>query len=190
MLVEWVGANVGDLGMVLISTVITYAAILCFTRIAGLRSFSKMSAADFAMTVAVGSLFASTISSAKPPLVVGLFALAMLFAGQWLVAYLRRVTRRARWLVDNQPLLLMNGARILEDNLARANVTRSDLYAKLREANALSLDQIRAVVFETTGDISVLHSSDPDTQLDPTLLEGVAGADRIAVSAGERRFGK
>lgn len=45
------------------ATVVVYGAILYYTRLTGLRSFSKMSASDFAMTVAVGSLFASTAVS-------------------------------------------------------------------------------------------------------------------------------
>jgi len=41
--------------MILVSSCTVYAAILLYTRIVGPRSFSKMSSADFAMTIAVGS---------------------------------------------------------------------------------------------------------------------------------------
>lgn len=63
------------MGMVMLSAAVTYIALLLFTRIAGLRSFSKMSAADFAMTVAVGPLFASTMSSANSSLLLGVLAI-------------------------------------------------------------------------------------------------------------------
>lgn len=45
--------------------------------------------------------------------------------------------------------------------------------AKLREANVLDLSQVRAVVFESTGDIAVLHTTDSDQELKDWLLEGV-----------------
>jgi uncharacterized membrane protein YcaP (DUF421 family) len=67
----------------------------------------------------------------------------------------------------------------LHENLRRANVTEDDLRAKLREANVLTWDQVRAVVLETTGGISVLHTDDPDTRLEPELLENVRGAERL-----------
>jgi hypothetical protein len=35
------------------------------------------------------------------------------------------------------------------------------------------------VVLETTGGISVLHTDDPDTRLEPELLENVRGAERL-----------
>ena len=53
----------------------------------------------------------------------------------------------------NTPLLLMKGGEILHDNLSKANVSKGDLYGKLREANVISFKEIRAVVFEVTGDI-------------------------------------
>jgi len=178
---EWTWADGNELLMVIISVVVVYAAILVYTRIVGLRSFSKMSACDFAMTVAVGSLFASTVSSSGPPLSIGLVALGSLFAGQWALA----VVRKFKWaskLIDNKPLLLMAGAEILDDNLQKANVTRADLFGKLREANATNFDQVLAVVFESTGDISVLHSSDADAKLDQEFVKDVEGNERLDVT--------
>lgn len=180
-LYEWTVASWGELAAVAISSVSTYAAIILFTRVAGLRSFSKMSAADFAMTVAVGSIFAATISSAKPALAIGVAALALLFAGQLLLGYLRQKLPVMQSVVDNKPLLLMAGDSIIEENLQRAHVTRNDIYGKLREANALNYDEVLAVVFETTGDISVLHSKDGDAKLERDFLEGVVGAERLFV---------
>lgn len=156
-----------------ISVVVVYAAIIALTRLVGLRSLSKMSASDFVMTLAVGSLMATSISSASPQLPLALFILALVFASQWLIARLRRKWPSARDVVDNAPVLLMEGPTLLRDNMAATNITEADIYAKLREANVLSLDQVRALVFETTGDISVLHTSDPERQLEPEILSRV-----------------
>ncbi len=175
----WTTSPVGDIAMVLVSAAVIYAIILLYTRFTGLRSFSKMSAADFAMTVAVGSLFASTISSPDPTIILGAVALATLFAGQWILATLRRQSGWFSKLVDNEPLLLMAGSTILEENLRKANVTRADVFGKLREANALNYDHVLAVIFETTGDISVLHSSDPDAALEKNFVKNVIGHERL-----------
>lgn len=179
MFEKWMTGQFAEIPMVFLSGLIAYLGILLYTRVVGLRSLSKMSAADFVMTVAVGSLFASTTSLAAPSLVIGLSALATLYAGQWGLAWLRRESQMFGKLVDNQPLLLMSRRQILEENLKRANVTRSDLFGKLREANALNYDQVLAVVFETTGDISVLHATDANARLEPDFFESVIDADRL-----------
>ena len=149
-----------------------YIGIILFTKWSGKRSFSKMSSFDFAMTVAIGSLFATVILSSSVNLTKGLIGLAMLYLLQMSVALLRRF-KIVQSLVDNRPLLLMDGETILHENLRKARLTESDLRAKLREAKVIELTEIRAVVFETTGDISVLHTADHSKRLNDYLLEDV-----------------
>ncbi|MFG0256147.1 MAG: hypothetical protein ACF787_13795, partial [Rhodopirellula sp. JB053] len=45
---QWTSASLGEVTMVVLSSVVIYAVILAYTRFSGLRSFSKMSASDFA----------------------------------------------------------------------------------------------------------------------------------------------
>ena len=63
---------------------------------------------------------------------------------------------------------------ILEENLKKTNVGEGDLIAKLREANVIHFGQVLAVILESTGDMSVLHSSEYD-DLPEKLLMGVEG---------------
>jgi len=170
---DWIYTNWTAATMTVVSTVVFYFAIILFTRISGLRSFSKMSAFDFAMTIALGSLFASVVSSPSPPLLLGLLTLGLLYLGQSSIALGRRWSS-LQHLVDNTPLLLMADGQILESNLQKANVTRNDIRAKLREHNVHRYDKVKAVVFETTGDLSVLHDADNST-FDDDLLSDVRG---------------
>ena len=179
MFEKWIFDGWQQIPMVLLSGGITYAGVLLYTRIVGLRSLSKMAAPDFLMTIAVGSLFASTIALSTPTLVIGLTALAVLYFGQWLLAILRVQIPSFSKFIDNSPLLLMAGDQMIEENLKRANLSRSDVYGKLREANALNYSHVHAVVFEATGDISVLHSNDPDQKLEADFFENVIGAERL-----------
>ncbi|WP_036158704.1 DUF421 domain-containing protein [Maribacter forsetii] len=148
-----------------------YMAIILLTRIIGKRSFSKMSSFDFAMTVAVGSIVATTILSSSVKLIEGLVGLAMVYVLQISIAMARR-NRTVQNIVDNSPLLLMDGEKIIPSNLRKARVTEGDLRSKLREANVTELSQIKAVIFETTGDISVLHKED-DSPLDLWIMKDV-----------------
>jgi uncharacterized membrane protein YcaP (DUF421 family) len=169
----WINTTWVAVAMVVLSTIGIYISLICFTRIAGLRSFSKMSSFDFAITVAIGSLIASTILAKDPPLLLAIVALGILFVVQMVVASLRGSSTIMSKLVDNQPLLLMDNERMLEENLKKAKVTHADLRAKLREANVTQMSQIKAVVMEATGDISVLHHQDEEHELDPILLKEV-----------------
>jgi uncharacterized membrane protein YcaP (DUF421 family) len=157
-----------ELASAAVAALAIYVFVIVATRLSGLRSFATMSSFDFAMTVAIGSLIASA-ASGQVALAAVATGIAVLYVAQAVVAVLRRHGLLAG-LVDNSPLLLIENGQILEDNLASARMTRDDLRAKLREANVHEVAQVHAVVFETTGDVSVLHG---DGQLDPDLLQGV-----------------
>ena len=160
---SWIGV-----GLVALSTTLMLLGIVVIVRVAGLRSFSKMSSFDFAVTVALGSLL-GTVALGSSSLVDGLVAASTLIVVQILIA-LGRARFGLGAVVDNRPLLLMADGKLLTSNMARARVTANDLRAKLRAANVRSYDRVDAVVLETTGDISVLHGDDA---LDPDLLADV-----------------
>jgi len=169
---KWFEASWTSLIAICITAVGIYLAVIIFTRLAGKRSFSKMSSFDFAMTVAIGSIIASTVLSKSVSLLQGIVGLAMVYILQIFVAVLRK-SSKVETLIDNQPLLLMEKTTIYYENLNKARVTESDLRSKLREANVLELSQVHAVVFEATGDISVLHSKDENEELEDWLMQGV-----------------
>lgn len=175
---SWLTTSLGAAAMVVATALGIYASVLILTRIAGLRSFAKISGFDFAMTVAIGSLIASAIITPDPPLLQAAVGLAAIYGLQISVAIFRQRSAAVRGIVDNAPLLLMDGSRVLHDNLREARITEADLRAKLREANVLRMEEIRAVVMETTGTISVLHGDPDGPGLEPDLLEGVERGSR------------
>ncbi|MFP7569612.1 DUF421 domain-containing protein [Marivita sp. S2033] len=144
--------------------------VILLVRIVGLRSFSKMTNFDFVMTVAMGSLLAGAAQTGTwLDLLQTLVAMASLFAVQYGVAQMRQRFDTFDTLVQNTPVFLMKNGVILHDMLRQTRVSEDDLIAKLREANALDLNKVHAVVLETTGDVSVLHGD----QVDEVLLDGI-----------------
>ncbi|MCK0125638.1 DUF421 domain-containing protein [Gelidibacter sp. F2691] len=157
--------------LILLSTICIYFAVILYTRIFGKRSFSKMSSFDFAMTVAVGSMIASTILSDSVSFLEGAVGLLVVYSLQLAAAFLRRFTW-FRKLIDNEPTLLMDGETLLRDNMKAVRVTEGDIRSKLREANVIKLSAIKAVIFESTGDMVVLHKDDNEV-VDDWLLKDV-----------------
>ncbi|MGB3736594.1 MAG: YetF domain-containing protein [Ilumatobacter sp.] len=168
MFADWIWTSWEQAGLIILSSVLMVAIMIAIIRIAGLRSLSKMSSFDFAVTVAIGSILAGTVSTSTP-VANGAVAIAALLAVQAAIALLRRFASFGG-VVDNTPVLLMRDGEFVPSALSSCRVTRDDVVAKLREANVLQLSEVRAVILETTGDISVLHG---DTPIDSILLDGV-----------------
>lgn len=153
-------------------TMIGVLWVIGLVRLVGLRSFSKMTSFDFVITVASGSLLAGAAqASSWSTFGQAILALTAIFAVQWFIARARKESDTFEDALQNEPIILMRNGTIDENALTQTRVARSDLIAKLREANVLQFQSVRAVVLETTGDISVLHGED----LEDALLEGVRG---------------
>lgn len=170
---DWIYSPDDPLLQVLGGCLLMFLAIIIITRLVGLRSFAKFTTYDFAITVAIGSIISSTLTSSTS-IAHGATAIAGLLSLTYFGAWLQRKSEAVDTVISNRPLLLMKGSEILHENLKRAKVQESELIAKLREANVISFDQVVAVVLETTGDVSVLHRAVTDSnELDKRILETV-----------------
>ncbi|MDT0617532.1 DUF421 domain-containing protein [Salinisphaera sp. P385] len=171
MWIDWFAPAATPVVWVVLSTLGMYITILLFARWSGVRSFAQMSAFDIAVTIAIGSLLATTVASRNPPLIQGMAALVTLYGIQLLVSRLRKRFRAVERVTDNRPILLMGpGGKLKPANLAVARVTEDDLRAHLRAANVEEIASVQAVVMEGTGSINVLHGAG---RVDPWLLQGV-----------------
>ncbi|MHA7943993.1 DUF421 domain-containing protein [Formosa sp. 3Alg 14/1] len=137
-----------------------FTIIIVLTRVFGLRTFAKMSSFDFASTVAIGSVLASIILNSNYSIVKGGIALATIIGFQTVFAFLVRKSEFFRKIFTNKPQIIMWNGKILHEKLKSCNVSEDNLIAKLREANVHDFDEVKAVIFESTGDISVIHNSE------------------------------
>ena len=176
---NWVFATLPILAKVLLTVVAIFSLVILITRISGLRTFAKMSNIDFASTIAIGSILATVVMHPDQSILKGAVALAGVVTFQSIFSLVARKSDYLRKILSNEPILLMYNGKILHDNLASANVSTDELIAKLREANTIDFDQVLAVVLETTGDMSVMHTSQQKRLL-PKMLQGVRGIPKNA----------
>jgi len=158
--------------IITVSVFLIFTLLVVIVRIAGLRTFAKMTSFDFATTIALGSVLATICINPETSIGNGSVALVAIVVFQVLFAAVQRRFSLFRKVMTNKPVLLMKDGCIIQRNLDSTNLHRSELIAKLREANVLRFDQVKAVVLESTGDVSVLHSDPKDgVQLEKRLLD-------------------
>lgn len=67
---------------------------------------------------------------------------------------------------------MKDGENLLFKNMSQAKITEEDIINKLRECNITRRSQIKALVFETSSDLSVL-SNKTEEELNPWILKCV-----------------
>ena len=164
-----------------ITGIVLCFGLILFTRLMGLRSFAKLTSYDFAMTVAVGSILASTVLSKSPSLSKGLLAIAVLFILQGSVSFLCRKVKPFKKAVDNEPIVLMAHGEYYWDNIAEASLSKHDIGTVLRKNGIKSKSQVFALVMETTGDMSVIKQDDTIPDID--LFEDIRECEHLINNA-------
>ena len=153
---EWFGASWATIGYVVAGTVAMYLSTLIAVRVAGRRTVAQLSAFDVIITIAIGSLLASACVSAYPSYAQAIVALVTLLLLQIVVAAARRRFSGLSRLLEFEPrVVVRDGSVDLDESLLGAQLTRGELESALRHQGVFDLGQVRLVVLEPTGKVSV-----------------------------------
>jgi uncharacterized membrane protein YcaP (DUF421 family) len=154
-----------------------YVALVLLLRISGKRTLSKMNAFDFVVTVALGSTLATVLLNQSVSLLEGVLAFGLLIGMQYLVTFL---SVRSRWVaqsVKSEPALLLYDGQMLAAALKAERVTEGEVLAAVRAAQVSSLQDVKAVILETDGSLSVTKHGDSAASEPPSAL---ANLDRVS----------
>jgi uncharacterized membrane protein YcaP (DUF421 family) len=156
-----------DLKNLFILAPFAYFALVAVLRIGGKRTLSKMNSFDFIVTVAMGSILASTLLSTTTSLSEGILATFLLVALQYTVTF---TASRSQWfckVIKSDPTLLLYQGKILEKALKQEHIADSELMAALRKEGYHHWEEVGAVVLENDGSLSVIPLQDSEDY--PTL---------------------
>jgi uncharacterized membrane protein YcaP (DUF421 family) len=151
-----------------------YVTLLVFLRLSGSRTLSTMNAFDFIVTVAIGSVFGRALTAKAVPLAEAIAAFALLVALQYTVTWLQ-----VRWpvfgrVVTNPPKLLYFRGEFLRDEMRKERVPEAELQTVVRKADHGSLEEVEAVVLESSGEFSVVPSVENPEAFGEALDEDIA----------------
>ncbi|MGB3798303.1 MAG: DUF421 domain-containing protein, partial [Lewinella sp.] len=86
---DWLTAPWDVLLKTAASALAVFIIIVVYVRIAGLRTFAKMSSFDFASTIAIGSILAAVVMNTDTSLIKGAVALATIILFQQIYTSLK-----------------------------------------------------------------------------------------------------
>lgn len=168
---DWFGSTWETVAYVVVSTAAIYCSSLFAIRVAGRRTVAQLSSFDIVVTIALGSLIASTAVSRDPSYAQGMTAVVTLLLLQVLAAAARQRWAAARRLLDFAPYVVVrDGDLHLPTTPFGPQMTRDELLSKLRERDVFQLEGLRVVVIEPTGGLSVAReeaSAEVAQPLDP-----------------------
>jgi uncharacterized membrane protein YcaP (DUF421 family) len=150
----------GDVGRVVIVSIIVFVVIVAMLRIVGQVALAKMSGYDVVFTVTLGSLVATAVLTRDVTVSEAVAAFVTLLALQTGIRWLQARRLPIHHVVREPPRVLLWDGRLLDDRLLQSSVSADEVRAAVRKSGLRSLNDVRAVVLENDGDWSVIPKSD------------------------------
>ena len=146
----------GQLAGAVVATALTYAFTIVAVRVAGRRTIAQMNALDVVVTVALGTIAASTALPRDATLADGAAVLVTFLLLQTLIGAIRQRWPRFRRWVDFQPkAIVVDGEPDLRSAPWTAQLTVTDLESRLRQNGVGDLSDVRVAILEPTGNLTV-----------------------------------
>ncbi|MFL6147470.1 MAG: DUF421 domain-containing protein [Pseudonocardiaceae bacterium] len=163
---EWLAGGT-ELVAVVGKALLMYCTAVVGLRVAHRRTLSQWTAIDFAAAVAIGAIVGRTAIAGDQSLAVGAVALVTILAAHWIAT----VGRFNSWivnLVDHRVRVLVDHGQLRDDQLRLCGLTESEVLAQLRRHGVASVSELRYVLYETKGELTIVREpgdGSPDSEL-------------------------
>jgi uncharacterized membrane protein YcaP (DUF421 family) len=170
---SWLIGHWNDAWMVCLKTVLLYGTALAGLRLGTRRTLAQMSLFDFVTAVAMGAVVGRTATASTTSYAEGGVALLTLIVIHRLVSVLR-LHPAVRRLTDHRIRILVDQGRIRRRQLYICGLTEADLSSVLRQRGVTQLADVRLVLYEPTGSLTVLRDG-RDGELIRTAVDAAVG---------------
>ena len=144
-----------DIIGVILTALLSVAALFIITKIMGHKQISQLDFFDYVSGITIGSIGAELATELeepyKPLIALGIYGLASL-----ILNFLAHKFPRTRKYINGSPSILMNNGKLYRENLKKAKLDLSEFMLLCREQGYFDLDDIQTAIFEHNGKLSIL----------------------------------
>ena len=144
----------------IVTGIIAYIAIVFFLRLSGKRTLAKWNSFDFVVTIALGSVLASSLLSTKDAFGKGILAFALLILFQYVITWISVRSSVIQKLIKSEPALLLFRGEMQHDVMKKERIAEGEVLAALRTSGISAIEDADAVILETDGSFSVIKNID------------------------------
>jgi uncharacterized membrane protein YcaP (DUF421 family) len=177
---NWLTGNWMHLGGVVGKAGLMYATALLLLRVGERRTLAQWTLIDFVAAIAVGAIVGRTATAPNGSWITGAVALATIIAVHRLMSLLR-FRPLFNKLTDHRIRVLVADGRLRRGQLRLCGLTDNDVLCELRQRGIFDLANVRYLLYETKGGLTVVRR-DTDGPLIDSALDSAAGA-RLTRSA-------
>jgi uncharacterized membrane protein YcaP (DUF421 family) len=163
--------------VVIVRALISFFTLLLYTRILGKQQMGNLTYFDYINGITIGSIAGTLATDLSSKAWVHWLGLTVYVVITFSIQYTDLKSRFFSKVIDGEPTVVMQNAKILERNLKKSKLTKDSLLMLLREKNIFDPTQVEYAIMEPDGNLSVLPKAEyqPATPKDLNIPVQLAG---------------
>ncbi|HZT94502.1 MAG TPA: YetF domain-containing protein [Gaiellaceae bacterium] len=133
-----------------------YIFIVFVLRVMGRRELSDLAPQDLVLLVVLGDLIQNGVTQSDMSVTGVTVAISTFVLMTVLSSYLAFKSKRARRVLQGEPLIIVQDGELIERNLQEERLTLDDVMEEARSNEIESLDEIKFAVVEAGGAMSFI----------------------------------
>ena len=136
--------------------VFLYAFVVFLMRVIGRRELSSLSAIDLVMLIVLGDAIQQGLTQDDYSVTGAVIAISTIAALQVGSSYLSYKSRRARRVLEGEPIVIIQDGKVIDRNLKRDRLTEDDVAEEMRAQQIASFEDVEWGILESNGTMSFI----------------------------------
>ena len=131
-----------------------YAFVVFVMRVIGRRELSSLTAVDLVLLIVLGDAIQQGLTQDDYSVTGAVIAVSTIAVVQVGSSYLSFRSKRARKVIEGEPIVVIRDGKLIEGNLKRERLTDDEVAEEMRVQQIASFDEVQWAILETNGQIS------------------------------------
>ncbi|EOR94377.1 protein of unknown function DUF421 [Arcticibacter svalbardensis MN12-7] len=152
---------------VVLRSVVMFVIITITLRASGKRGIKQLSIFELVLIIGLGSAAGDPMFYEDVGILPALTVFIVIIS---LYIGITKLTDKFRWfelILEGKPLYVIREGNLIMDSFKESGLSKDEFFSELRQQNVEHLGQVKTVLIETSGEISILFY--PDEEVKPGL---------------------
>ncbi len=139
--------------------IILYAFLILIMRVTGRRELSALGPVDLVLLIVLGDAIQQGLTQDDYSVTGAIIAVSTIATMQVISSYLAYRSKRARRVLEGNPIVIIQDGAFVTKNLARERMTMDEVCESMRLSQIGSVEDVAWGILESNGEISFVPKS-------------------------------
>jgi uncharacterized membrane protein YcaP (DUF421 family) len=139
-----------------IRALILFGGVYVLLRVVGRRELAQMAPIDFILLIVLGDAIQQGLTQDDYSVTGALITIFTIAVIQVVFGYLTFRSKKVRFVMEGEPIVLIENGKIIDKNLRRSRIAEEELAEEARLSQVASLGDVAWALLETSGKISII----------------------------------